>query len=115
MADAVGGASARPPTERTPVIRHTVAFTLRHEPGSPAETAFLEDGRRTLTAIPGVRDFAVSRQVSPKSGYRFQFAMSFADASAYDAYTTHPSHVAFVEQRWVPEVAEFEELDFEAY
>lgn len=97
------------------MIRHTVAFTLRHDPGSPAEAAFLEDGRRILTTIPGVQDFAVSRQVSPKSGYRFQFAMSFADTSAYEAYNTHPSHVGFVEQRWVPEVDEFEELDFEAY
>ncbi|WP_308799353.1 Dabb family protein [Agromyces silvae] len=97
------------------MIRHTVAFSLRHEAGSPAETAFLEDGRQALTSIPGVRDFAVARQVSPKSSFRFQFAMSFADASAYEAYNAHPAHVAFVEQRWVPEVSEFEELDFEAY
>lgn len=97
------------------MIRHTVAFSLRHEVGSAAETAFIEEGREALTAIPGVLDFAVARQVSPKSSYRFQFAMSFADATAYEAYNAHPAHVAFVEQRWVPEVSEFEELDFEPY
>ncbi|MDR5698957.1 Dabb family protein [Agromyces aerolatus] len=97
------------------MIRHTVAFALRHEPGSPAEAAFIEDGRRALTSIPGVLDFTVSRQVSPKSDYRFQFAMTFADASAYEGYNAHPAHVAFVEQRWVSEVREFEELDFEPY
>lgn len=97
------------------MIRHTVAFTLTHAEGSAEEAAFLADGERTLTAIHGVVDFAVSRQVSPKSGYRFQFAMSFADRAAYEGYNAHPAHVAFVEGRWVPEVAEFEELDFEPY
>ncbi|MRG60357.1 Dabb family protein [Agromyces sp. CFH 90414] len=95
------------------MIRHTVAFTLRHDPDSAAEHAFLADGERILTGIPGVLDFAASRQVSPKSDYRFQFAMTFADQAAYDAYNAHPDHVAFVEQRWAVEVAEFEELDFE--
>jgi hypothetical protein len=97
------------------MIRHTVAFTLRHDEGSPEEAAFLDAGRQTLTAIPGVRDFAVSRQVSPKSPYRFQFAMSFVDGAAYEAYNVHPDHVAFVERRWAQEVGEFEELDFEPY
>lgn len=97
------------------MIRHTVAFSLHHEPGSAAEAAFIEEGRRALTAIPGVLDFTVARQVSPKTSFRFQFAMSFADAAAYEAYNVHPAHVAFVEHRWIPEVSAFEELDFEPY
>lgn len=38
--------------------------------------------------------------------------MIFADQAAYDAYNTHPDHVAFVEQRWQVEVDTFQELDF---
>lgn len=93
------------------MIRHTVAFHLHHPESSPAEAAFLDDGRRTLAAIPGVEDFEVSRQVSPKSAHRFQFAMTFADQDAYDAYDAHPEHVRFVEARWKVEVAGFDELD----
>jgi len=93
------------------MIRHTVAFRLVHPEGSAEEAAFLADGVRILTGIPGVQDFAVSRQVSPKSEHRFQFAMTFADQPAYDAYNVHPDHVGFVEGRWVPEVAAFDELD----
>ena len=37
--------------------------------------------------------------------------MRFADQAAYDAYNVHPRHVAFVETRWIPEVAEFMEHD----
>jgi hypothetical protein len=38
--------------------------------------------------------------------------MVFADREAYAAYDAHPDHVAFVEGRWVPEVADFQEYDF---
>ena len=94
------------------MIRHTVVFTLRHAAGSDAESAFLADGRKTLTSIPGVQDFTILRQTSAKSDLDFQFAMTFADAAAYEAYDAHPTHVAFVEGRWIPEVARFQEYDF---
>lgn len=46
-----------------------------------------------------------------KSAHRFRFAMSFPDQETYDAYSAHPDHTAFVAERWVAEVAGFEELD----
>lgn len=97
------------------MIRHTVAFTLVHEPDSAEERDFLTAGPALLRAIPGVEDFTVSRQVSPKSSYRFQFAMSFVDQATFTAYDTHPDHQEFVATRWATEVSEFEELDFVAY
>ncbi|WP_251149980.1 Dabb family protein [Cellulosimicrobium sp. Marseille-Q4280] len=93
------------------MIQHTVAFRLVHAADSPEEAEFLTTGRSTLTAIPGVRDFTVSRQVSAKSPLAFQFSMVFDDDAAYAAYDAHPAHRAFVAERWVPEVAEFQELD----
>ena len=95
-------------------IQHTVVFRLEHAASSPEEQDFLAAARSILTAIPGVRDFAVNRQVSPKSSLTFQFTMRFDDQAAYDAYNVHPSHVDFVANRWVPEVAEFQEYDFVA-
>ncbi|ROS61162.1 stress responsive alpha/beta barrel protein [Frigoribacterium sp. PhB160] len=93
------------------MIRHTVSFSLVHPAGSDAEADFLSTGARTLSAIPGVEDFVVSRQVSPKSDHAFQFAMSFADQAAYDAYDAHPDHRGFVASRWAAEVSSFQELD----
>ena len=37
--------------------------------------------------------------------------MTFADQAAYDGYNNHPSHVSFVQGRWIPEVAAFMEHD----
>lgn len=94
------------------IIQHTVVFRLVHEPGTPAEAEFLETGRARLSAIPGVSEFTVRRQVSPKSDLGWQFSMIFADQAAYDAYNVHPAHVEFVETQWQGEVEAFQEYDF---
>ena len=94
------------------MIRHTVAFRLKHPKGSPQETAFLTDAD-VLATIPGVQRFEKLRQVSKKNGFAFGFSMEFSDARAYQEYNDHPSHVRFVKERWVPEVEEFLEIDYE--
>ena len=93
-------------------IQHTVVFRLAHPAGSVEEREFLATGHAVLTSIPGVTDFAIRRQVSAKSDLTHQFSMAFADQAAYDAYNVHPAHIAFVAERWVPEVADFQEYDF---
>lgn len=87
-------------------------FRLRHSAGSPEELAFLEaaDG---LARIPGVGAFQKWRQVSAKNDYKFALSMEFDDQAAYSAYNVHPSHVAFVRDRWVPQVEAFLEVDTE--
>ena len=97
------------------MIRHTVVFRLRHAPSSAAEADFLRTAREQLASIPGVERFEVLRQVGEQSAYRFSLSMEFADADTYRSYNGHPSHVAFVRDRWIPEVEEFLELDFERY
>ena len=94
-------------------VRHTVAFTLVHEEGSPEERDFLEAAEQ-LADIPGVEAFELLAEVSPKNGYTFGISMEFADGAAYDRYNEHPDHTSFVQQRWLHEVSEFLELDYAA-
>jgi hypothetical protein len=96
------------------MIRHTVVFTLKHPKGSAAETKFLNDAM-LLAAIPGVKNFERLKQVSRKNVYAFGFSMEFETQAAYDGYDSHPDHVAFVRDRWLPEVADFMEIDYEAW
>ncbi|SEQ47769.1 Stress responsive A/B Barrel Domain [Devosia sp. YR412] len=93
------------------MIRHTVVFTLKHAKGSAEEGTFLRDAK-VLASIPGVENFEQLRQVSPKNDYSFGFSMEFADQAAYTGYNDHPDHVAFVQTRWIPEVAAFLEIDY---
>jgi heme-degrading monooxygenase HmoA len=94
-------------------IRHTVTFTLVHEPGSEQERDFLA-AQAALGNIPGVEAFELLREVSPKNDFRFGCSMEFADADAYRGYNEHPDHVAFVRDRWQTEVTDFLEIDYES-
>ena len=95
-------------------IRHTVVLTPRHDAGSPEEADFVA-AAAGLAAIPGVEEFEILRETSPKNGYRFGISMEFADAAAYAAYNEHPDHVRFVQDRWIPEVGDFLEIDYEPH
>ena len=94
-------------------IRHTVVFTPKHEPGSTEEADFLAAAAR-LAAIPGVEAFELLRETSPKNDYRFGISMEFAGPAEYTGYNEHPDHVRFVQERWLAEVADFLEIDYEA-
>jgi hypothetical protein len=96
-------------------IYHSVIFDLIHEKGKAAAEKFLSDGRQILTNIPGVQNFQVLDQVSPKNDYTYGFSMLFADQQAFDNYANHPDHMAFVENRWKKEVRRFLEIDFKAH
>lgn len=93
------------------MIRHTVAFRLHHAAGSAEELDFLA-AARALADIPGVEAFEQLRQTSAKNDFAFGLSMEFADEEAYVGYDEHPVHRAFVAERWVPEVADFLEIDY---
>ena len=93
-------------------IQHMVIFNLPYKEGSSKAVKFLNDGNRILTGIPVVRDFQVFLQVSSKNDFQYGFSMVFADQDDYDTYNNHPDHVAFVEERWMKEVTDFLEIDF---
>jgi len=89
-------------------IRHTVVFRLK---SSTDERDFLAAASK-LAALPGVEQFEILRETSPKNDYSFGISMEFADQAAYDGYNEHPDHVRFVESRWLVEVDEFLEIDY---
>ena len=94
------------------MIRHTVVFRLNHAAGSQAELDFLQSVR-LLAAIPTVKQFECFRQISKNNNYAFGLSMDFASPWDYQIYNDHPDHAHFVQTRWIPEVVNFLEIDFE--
>lgn len=94
-------------------IQHMVIFDLKHAAGSEEAKKFLSDGERLLTSIPVVKQFGAFKQVSAKNDYEYGFSMVFDNQADYETYNAHPVHVDFVENRWVPEVSRFLEIDFQ--
>lgn len=96
------------------MIRHTVAFKLKHAPASDCESAFLK-AAKILATIPAVREFECLRQIGTKSNFDFGFSMQFATQQDYEAYNNHPDHLHFVETRWKHEVIDFVEIDYVSF
>tara|TARA_Y100000588_G_scaffold352470_1_gene405121 strand:- start:143 stop:430 length:288 start_codon:yes stop_codon:yes gene_type:complete len=94
-------------------MEHTVTFRLKHPAGSPKEADFLSAAEE-LAGIPGVNDFQIRRQVSPKNSHAFGISMYFDSDEDFRAYSNHPLHDAFVQERWITEVEDFQESDFKA-
>ena len=65
-----------------------------------------------LAEIPGVENFKVVKEISLKNLFTFGLSMEFSNQTAYDAYNNHPIHVRFVQDVWLKEVAEFQEIDY---
>ena len=93
-------------------MEHTVTFRLKHPSGSPKEADFLSTAGE-LAGIPGVKDFQIRQQVSPKNSHAFGISMHFDSDEDFRAYSNHPLHDAFVQKHWIPEVEDFQESDFE--
>jgi heme-degrading monooxygenase HmoA len=96
------------------MLRHTVVFKLKHPKDSPEEKVFLAEIRK-LSSIPGVKKFECLRQVSKKTNFDYGLSMEFDSHKAYDDYSNHPSHNAFVQKYWVTYVADFLEIDFQPF
>jgi hypothetical protein len=93
------------------MIRHTVVFRLKWRADSPEEQAFFR-AAQNLAALPNVQRFETLRQISRKNNFSFGFSMEFRDEAAYESYTNHPVHQAFLCEQWTPHVAEFMEIDY---
>jgi Stress responsive A/B Barrel Domain len=82
-----------------------------HPPSSALERDFLL-AAQDVASIPKMFNFDCLRQISSKNSFDFGLSMEFASQADYDAYNVYPRHVAFVEQRWKLEVADFLEIDY---
>ena len=90
------------------MITHTVAFRLKNP---DTLTQFLDTAAH-LAQVPGVQEFKILKQIGKKNAFTHALSMVFADQSVYDAYNNHADHQDFVNSVWIPEVAEFIELDY---
>jgi hypothetical protein len=90
------------------MIQHTVTFRLNEA----ADVDAFFQRARALSSIKGVQDFEVLVQVGQKNDFSHGLTMNFVDRATYDAYNAHPDHQRFVNEVWLPNVADFLELDY---
>ena len=94
------------------MIRHTVAFKLKHQKGSREESEFL-DAAKELASIPIVKKFECLKEIGEKNDFEFGLSMEFESMVEYNGYKVHSKHIRFVEDIWVLEVVDYIEIDYE--
>ena len=94
------------PKHKKFMIRHTVVFKFKPSVDSIAAQNFFVAVKR-LATIHGVQNFESLRQISKKNHYEFGLSMEFANETIYEQYNKDPLHEQFIQQYWVPFVAEF--------
>ncbi len=94
------------------MIRHSVILKLKEQLSTKDKQAFFEAVDK-LAAIPDVQKFEVLTQISPKNKFEYGISMEFDNQEQYDTYSTHPEHVAFVQNFWMNAVDDFLEIDFQ--
>ncbi len=48
-----------------------------------------------------------------KNAFQYGLSMEFATDELYQQYNLHPAHVTFINEQWIPCVADFLEIDYE--
>lgn len=92
-------------------IRHSVILKLKSGITEEHRTNFWK-AVDELKTLPGIENFEVLKQISPKNKFEWCISMEFANQEIYDAYNIHPVHTAFVQNQWIPLVEDFLEIDY---
>jgi Stress responsive A/B Barrel Domain len=54
------------------------------------------------------------RRIGARNAFALGVVFTFAGEAAHRAYKANPLHDRLVQERWIPEVEEFLEIDYEA-
>jgi len=87
-------------------IERIILATPRSDISQAQLDAAIEEGRVLLSAIPGVELISFGIAPSSDSGYPWYVRIRFKDDEALQVYETHPNHINFGMQHWLPIIKE---------
>ena len=93
-------------------VEHLIIYNVEGIDEARVEMIMAE-GRRVLSAIPGVREVVTGRAVQEKAKYRYTWLVRFCHPAVIDSYREHPEHVAFADKLFRPVAGERISIDFQ--
>ena len=93
-------------------VEHMIIYNLAGVTMQETETIMAE-GRRVLSAIPGVRDVVTGHAVREDAKYRYTWLVRFCHSAVIDSYREHPAHVAFADKLFRPVATERISIDYQ--
>ena len=74
--------------------------------------AMMQEGKRVLSGIPGVRRVTTGRAVREDASYRFSWLIEFVHEKVIDSYREHPDHVDFADRLFRPIAGDRISIDY---
>ncbi|GBD42137.1 D-tagatose-1,6-bisphosphate aldolase subunit KbaY [bacterium HR39] len=96
-------------------VEHVVLYRPREGLDGAELAAMVEEGRRQLAKVPGVRRVFHGRKVAGRDDWPLGWVIRFASAAVVEAYRDHPLHLAFADGRFRPNAPERLSLDLEEW
>ncbi|WJW75858.1 class II fructose-bisphosphate aldolase [Thiohalobacter sp. IOR34] len=93
-------------------VEHLIIYNV-DKPDMVDVQAMMEEGRRVLSAIPGVREVITGEAVQTDASYRYTWLVRFCHPRVIDSYREHPAHVAFANQRFRPVAGNRISIDYQ--
>ena len=93
-------------------VEHLIIYNVHGVNKADAETMMAE-GRRILSAIPGVREVFTGEAVQKDAKYRYTWLVRFCHPAVIDSYREHPDHAAFADKLFRPVAGERISIDYQ--
>lgn len=82
-------------------VEHLIIYNVAGL-GQADARAMMTEGRRMLSAIPGVREVITGEAVKQNADYRYAWLMHFCHPAVIDSFRENPDHVAFADHLFRP-------------
>jgi fructose-bisphosphate aldolase class II len=92
-------------------VEHLIIYNA--EAGTDTVHDMMDEGRKVLSAIPGVREVFTGDAVQEAARYRFSWLVKFCHPAVIDSYRKHPDHVAFADKLFRPVAGDRISIDYQ--
>jgi fructose-bisphosphate aldolase class II len=92
-------------------VEHVIIYNTTGSDATSVE-AMMAEGRRVLSAIPGVREVFTGHALQEGARYRHSWLVRFCHPAVIDSYRDHPDHVAFADTHFRPIAGDRISIDY---
>jgi len=93
-------------------VEHVVLYNVPPSLSENEVAMIMQEGKKTLGAIPGVRSICTSQNVQTDGKYRYSLTINLASQKALEACRNHPTYMRFFNKVFWPSVNENVAFDF---
>ena len=83
-------------------IERIILVNLKEGVSDEQFNTVAQQGREALGAIPGVEVVSLGIALNNDASHRYLVRLRFRDLNALQVYETHPNHVQYGLQEWLP-------------